>query len=253
MTIKEQLLQLTRQLFPTGRAFRIPYGSIKESIEKAYIESEARAYNDAMSILDTILPDNDNFTAEDATRWEQRLGMITNESVSLEDRKSAIKRKMNHPGDILARQSWDYIQNSLQAAGFNVWIHPNLNGESPENILILPLDLGEMGEPEMGEIEMGDAYSYFPEFFTAFEMGEPEMGEIEMGGYQYNLLVANGITQAEDAYFGIGDNYKCTFFVGGETLGTFASVPQNRELEFRQLLLKLKPAKTVGILFINYT
>lgn len=252
MTIKDQLLQLTRQLFPTGRAFRVPYGSIKESVEKAYIESEARAYNDGMSILNTILPDNDNFTAEDATRWEERLGLITNEAVSLEDRKAAIKRKMNHPGDILARQSWDYIQNSLQAAGFNVWVHSNLDGQSPESALILPLNLGEMGDPEMGEIEMGDTQSFYSDLFTFSEMDEIEMGAAEMNGVQYGNFCVNYLTQEEDNYFLIGDNYKCTFFVGGETLGTFANIPMERETEFRQLLLKLKPAKTVGILFINY-
>lgn len=252
MTIREQLLALTRQLLPTGRAMRISYGSLNEQVEKALILSEERLHADALGILDTILPDNDNFTTEDATRWEQRLGMITNESVSLPDRMAAIRRKMNHPGDILARQSAGYIQDQLQLAGFNVFIHENIPEQTPETVLILPLELGEMGEPEMGEIEMGDATSYYPDLFTFSEMGEIEMGEAEMGGYYYNNLVANNLLEDMDSFFNVGDNYKCCFFVGGEILGTFAEVPVERKKEFRQLILKLKPVQTIGILFINY-
>ena len=32
------------------------------------------------SILNSILPDNDNFDIDDAERWEERLGMISNSS-----------------------------------------------------------------------------------------------------------------------------------------------------------------------------
>ena len=52
--------------------------------------------------------------------------------------------------------------------------------------------------------------------------------------------------------FDIGDNYKSTFFIGGAVLGDFANVPFQREKEFRQLVLKLKPDQTIAFIFINF-
>lgn len=254
MSNKQRLLDLTRQLFPTGRAFRIPVNSVKEKFFNGLLESEKDAYKDGISILDSILPDNDNFTAQDATRWEQRLGMIDGSASTLTDRKAAIKRKMNHPGNILARQSWDYIQDQLQLAGFNVWVHENIPANTPESVIAAAIEeLGEMGDSEMGVIEMGSALSYYPELFTFPEMGEIEMGGAEMDGITYNNMVVNDINEDVDSTFLVGMNYKCTFFIGGEILGTFADVPIERKEEFRQLILKLKPVQTVAILFINYT
>ena len=249
-----QLLALTKQLLPKGRAFLMNENSLKERVERALILSEERFVLASLSVLDSILPDNDNFTVYDAELWEQRLGLITNPLVSLADRKAAIIRKMNHPGDVLARQSADYIQGQLQLAGFDVYVHENLNGQTPQSLLILPLELGEMGGDavEMGEIEMGDAESYYPDLFTFNEMGEFEMGEFEMGEIIYNNMCVNFIDEVSDSSFSIGSNYLCTFVIGGQNLGEFADIDVNRKNEFRQLILKLKPAQTVAYLFINY-
>src|SRR5690606_32537660 len=84
-----------------------------------------RAYADALKIQDAQLPDNDGFTADDATDWERRLGMIYSPLVPLADRKLAILRKMNHPGTIKARQNWLYVEGQLRAAGFDVYVHEN--------------------------------------------------------------------------------------------------------------------------------
>lgn len=251
---KDQLLALTKQLLPKGRAFLMNENSLKERVEKALILSEERFVLDSLSVLDSILPDNDNFTVYDAELWEQRLGLITNPLVSLADRKAAIIRKMNHPGDILARQSRDYIESQLQLAGFNVFVHENLNGQTPQSLLILPLELGEMGgdNSEMGEIEMGSAETYYPDLFTFNEMGEFEMGGNEMGEIIYNDMCVNYIDSSMDASFNVGSNYLCTFVVGGQVLGEFADVDVNRKDELRQLILKLKPTQTVAYLFINY-
>lgn len=252
MTISEKLLYATKLLFPTGRAFRISENSVKEKIEKGTIESEVRAYNDLASILDTILPDNDNFSAEDATRWEERLGMIVNDQVSLADRKLAIKRKMNHPGDIIARQSRDYIESQLQLAGFDVYVHENIPYTTPQDILSDLIGIGEMGSPEMGELEMGLPEIFYPTLFNISEMGELEMGAGEMGGVQYNNLIANSISEIEDSNFLISPSYDACFYIGASTIGEFANIQNERKEEFRQLVLRLKPAQTVGILFINY-
>ena len=83
----DKIKKLTKQLFPTGRAFNYPIGGGLDKLMSSLAESEKRAIDDNYSILDQILPDNSNFSADDATKWENRLGMITVSGVSLTDRK----------------------------------------------------------------------------------------------------------------------------------------------------------------------
>lgn len=249
-----KFIQLSKQLLPKGRIFNIPEGGTLESLnnEDSYWDNEAS--DDIKGILYSILPDNDNFTAEDATRWEQRLGLITNTAASLDNRKLAIKRKMNHPGSILARQSSDYIQDQLQAAGFDVYIHENLPLQTVENALGATVGIIQMGDGEMGDgLQMGSVYEYFSGLFSTYEMGEGEMGEVEMGGVHFKNIVANRIDEIEDQWHGTGSDNSNVFFVGGEIFANFANVDENRKDEFRQLILRLKPAQSVAFLLINYT
>lgn len=232
--IGDQLLALTKQLYPTGRAFNIHNGSKIERLHKALILSEERAYNDFVSTLFSILPDNDNFTSDDATLWETRLGLITNESVPLEDRKAAIIRKMNHPGVVRARQNYLYIQEQLQLAGFNVFVYENPDLLSPADII---------GSENTGIAEHSPNVEHME---TGMEHGSTEFGSVF-----YNCI-ANSIYENEDAFFDVGENLRATFYIGGDPLGTFADVDEDRKLEFRQLILRLKPVQSIGFLFINY-
>lgn len=232
MSIIGKIAQLTKQLYPTGRAFKMPIGSFFEKYHTALNLSEDRAYRDALSILDSALPDNDNFTAEDATDWERRLGLISNELVSLADRKLAIKRKMNHPGDIAARQHYLYLEGQLQAAGFDVYVYENRFDDGFGGYITMnPSDVGLSGDP--------------------VQLADGQLGDFQLGGAEFQI-VANSIFQSIDASFDVGTNLRSTFFIGGTPIGTSADVDQERELEFRQLILKIKPAQTVAYLFVNY-
>ena len=227
-----QISKLTRQLFPTGRAFGNKLDGVNEKLFTATDENISDLAADSEGVLDSILPDNDNFTTGDATRWEERLGMITNTAVSLSDRKSAIIRKMNHPGDIPARQSRDYLQDRLQAAGFDVYVYED-NGLTPaENFGILSAGVAE--------------HATFIEHQTGMPHGDSGNGSV------YEDTVANHIDEDTDQYFYVGTNFSRTFMISGNPLSAEADVDVNRKDEFRQLILKLKPAKSVAFLNINY-
>lgn len=262
MTYLSKIRLLTSVLYPTGRAYKGPTGGWRDKLHRAMGIHEAKAYADNLATLSAILPDNDNFTADDATDWERRLGLITNLSVPLADRKAAILRKMNHPGTIKARQHYLYLQGQLQLAGFNVFVHENRFDDGNGGLVTIDISefigigidgIGTHGEFEHGEIEHGDATTVFPELFTFATHGEFSHGEMEHGGFTYNEVVANEISAAADFGFNTGSNLRSTFFIGGEEIGTFASVPANREAEFRQLILRIKPVQTIGFLLINYT
>ena len=216
----DKIKKLTKQLFPTGRAFNYPIGGGLDKLMSALAESEKRAIDDNYSVLDQILPDSSNFSADDATKWENRLGMITVSGVSLSDRKESIKRKMNHPGTSPARQSHDYLQNGLRAAGFDVYVHENVSGS-----------------PVLG---------------TIIQSGQIQSGQLQSGSMPYLFKVVNSLDAEVDSNFVVSNNFRSVFLVGGSVSGTSADVQQLREKEFRQLILKLKPANTVAFLKINY-
>jgi hypothetical protein len=225
------LINLSIQLFPTGRAFRIPKNGIREKINNADRQQDEYILNSAIRILDSILPDNPNFTTDDATRWEQRLGMIVNEDLDLETRKIAIRRKMNHPGTILARQSAGYIQDQLRAVGFDVYVYENPNEINP---------LVYFGVPTSGiAIHATDVYHMATDLYHG-------------DTFLWDDVVANNIDYTKDAFFDVGLNLRCTFFICGATEGIFANVEAIRREEFRQLILKVKPTQTIAYLGINY-
>lgn len=235
MPFFDKILKLSRQLYPTGRAFKMPMGGDLEKLHRAIADVESAMYADALSILDSTLPDNDNFTLEDAQAWYTRLGLHDNGSADLEAKKAAIIRKINHPGTIPARQHYLYLQGQLQAAGFDVYVHENRFSD------------GEGGY----YTQTPDEVASITETLISEHSGELEHGMAEMGQTYQNICV-NHIDEDRDSTFAISPNLRSTFFIGGETLGTFAEVDEDRKEEFRQLILKIKPVQTVAYLFTNY-
>jgi hypothetical protein len=194
--------------------------------------SEAKADDDARAIMDSLLPDNDNFTASDATDWERRLRLITKESVSLSDRKLAITRKMNHPGTVPARSSYRFIQKQLRDAGFDVYVYENRFWDGSEYVTMTPEEITGDVPPEV-------------------QHADGQHGDFQHGDGIWNI-VANYIDESLDFSFNIGENLRFTFFISGPLIDTYADVDEDRKNEFRQLILKVKPTNTVAYLFVNY-
>lgn len=213
-------------------------GSNLERLHLGLSISEDKAFNDALAVLNSILPDNVFFTADDASDWERRLGMISNPLVDLEDRKLAIARKLSYPGVQPAHGHYLYLQNQLNKAGFNVYVYENRFPNYPDDgtyYTQTPLDVS--GDPSiLDEVQHGD-----------IQHGDSQHG------IRYNNVIANYIDEEKDKAFDIGGSWRCTFFIGGSPLGTFASVPAVRKDEFRELILKVKQVQDIGFLFINYT
>lgn len=249
--------KVTGQLYPTGRAFKHPYDGVMDKVHKALGDTEDQAFVDAHSIFDSILPDNANFTADDATDWEVRLGMITNTALPLADRKSAILRKMRHPGELRPRQAAVYIERELQAANFTTcFVHENLTGQSPIDYYAAgqSTSLSQFGLFEYGTNEFGGPTSQAQSaMMIVNQYGQFQYGQLQYG-YNWNgdFLIANRIDPIADQSFDVGTSFRSSFFIGGSTFGSFANVAASREAEFRQLVLKLKPANTVAFIFINY-
>jgi hypothetical protein len=209
-----------------------------EKLHKALIVSEGDAWDGAVSILNDIIPDNSGFTLYDATEWERRLAIIGNSTMPFADRKAAILQKMAYPGiDAAPRQAASFLQTQLRAAGYDVYVYENIFPDgmggfitkTPSEILGIPAGTAIYGTFEYGEVEYGEEW-------------------IDAG----ITLCVNYLEESKDAVFAIGSNYRSTFYIAGNPITTFADVDATRKENFRQLILQLKPAQTVGILFVNY-
>lgn len=224
----DSLKSLSSQLYPTGRAWYKPENGVFYKFDQAINLSFLRLIIDGKLFIDGIFPDNDKFTVQDARLWEFRLGLISNENLDLESRKSAISRKMGHPNNIMARQHPLFIQKQLQDSGFNVWVHENtFPYRTPNEILELSLNDTQHSDTTYhggGTSHGGDTFS----------------------------VIANSIEQIESYSIGGAENLWATFFIGGENLGDVATVPSSRLREFKELVIKLKPANLVAFTFINY-
>lgn len=228
----DKLVQLSKQLYPTGRAFKMPIDGDFEKLTKAIARSEERLYLDSYTILDAVLPDNDNFTTDDATDWERRLGMLNGSLNTLTDRKAAITRKLNAPGINPAKGHYLNLERELNLAGFNVFVYENIPAIAASSFT---------GATTLGGIT------------KPLQYGQQQYGKFNYGVY-YTNKIANSVEESIDAGFNIGGTYKSTFFIGGDgSNGFVADVPLARKKEFRELILKIKQVQSIGFLFINYT
>lgn len=223
--------KLTNQLLPTGRAFRL--NGWGDALNSAIAGVEFQFYSDTISILDSLMPDTDRFTEDDCTNWERILGLATGANNTLDERKSAIYRKMSNPGVNPAKGHYLVIQEQLQLAGFNVYVHENMFASYPtgwETVNPATLNPAILSEGQHGGVSQhGNGQSHY-----------------------LNQVIANSIYNEVDITFNIGDDLNNTFFIGDSTLGTYANVPASRETEFRQTVLQLKQTHKIALLFINF-
>lgn len=235
MAIVDRIKQLTKQLYPTGRAFRMPLGGVFDKLHNALNKSEAKAYSASVSLLDSAIPDNDNFSVDDATDWERRFGLISNPTLSLSIRRLAIKNKMAKTRNIPARQHYLYMQGRLQAAGFNVYVYENRFSDGMGGYIT-----------KSPVVFSNEAYPISP-----YQYGQFQYGQVNYGGTPSNKI-ANSLSPSIDNSFNIGSSFRCTFFIGGVVPGDWANVDASRETEFRQLILNLKGVHKIGFLLIHY-
>jgi uncharacterized protein YmfQ (DUF2313 family) len=245
--VSQQISRLARQLFPNGRAFWIPIPGFFDKLNVSTggdgenrVGTLEKTYNDTAGILNNILPDNAQFTDgtidaadNDCNDWERRMGLVqygvtSATTPTTEVRKQAIATKMNYPGTNRPRQSAEYLETQLRSAGFDVHVYENLDAQTPGEILGIPY-----GEAEHGLIEHG---------------------ETEHGGYTGGVTkIAQYLEEYKDEAIAVaGDVYHSTFIIAGSAIDVFADVQLIRKTEFRQQILRLKPAHMIGFLFINY-
>lgn len=220
----DDIVKLKKQLLPTGRAFNIPVGGDFEKLLLGLADQESDSFNDALSILDMIIPDNANFSVADAVRWEKVLSISASGNDSLANRMAAIYRKMQFPSGAKGRQHKNYLEGQLRAANFDVKVY-----------------------------EYGDIKDYFTNKVHSLDT-KHSFSTIHGSGYEipfYNEIVANYLNkEMEIPVTPTLDNLRNIFWIAGDTFDEFPNIPPFRIEEFRHIILTIKPLHTVAFLRI---
>lgn len=231
----KKLMDLTNLLYPTGRAWYLPESGVFKKMHEVINNSMIRVKSFTAEMMDSYFPDNENFNEEDCDFWEYKLGLSTSNSLPLSVRRDIILRKISFPRNIVARQSLSYIQSQIDIYGFNVKIYENIfydqSGqpyhETPGNIITQSLLDTQHG-------------------------GDTQHGEPTQHGKGSYDIIAN---KMDDEQYQIGGNQNlwATFFIASpNNLFEMATVPIKRKKEFKELILKLKPAHLVAFTLIKY-
>jgi uncharacterized protein YmfQ (DUF2313 family) len=217
------IVKLKKQLLPTGRAFNVPTGGVFEKLLFSLSGEEISAYNAAMGILNEIIPDNSEFSTDEAARWEKILSISAAENDSLSNRKKVILRKMQFPGLAKGRQHKNYLEGQLRDANFNVRIY-----------------------------EYNDVKNYFKTVVHSATL--PHSQRIRHGSLiipSYTGIIANYLDGSLETIVPASiENLRNVFWIAGETFNQFVTIPPYRVEEFRHIVLTIKPLHTVAFIRI---
>jgi hypothetical protein len=233
---------------PTGRAWNGPVMTASfDGVGYEFNTAEENA-TDIASIENILF--NDKLTA-----WQNVLGLTP--VGTLTEQNNDVVRKLRDTGGLRAQD----IEDSLQAAGFSVYVHTNHFAGTADQFLM-------GGSAQMG----GAAYMTAPKIYgvdprpylnsySDFMMGRSAsfMGSAYMQATRQSDIVVNSILASDDEQYrsviaaaNSQIEWQYILFIGGQTFGTSADVDTDRESEFRRLILELKPLGMMVILLVNY-
>jgi hypothetical protein len=154
-----------------------------------------------------------------------------------------------NPDEIAQRQNLDaawkstggqglaYFQSLIDAAGFNVTVHPSLDPLT--NTYRNPLDY-LAPSPDIGAIQCGSE--------SAFCAGEFAYCSGLQGGIQDHIVNQDLSGRVQPPISPDPATFPFWIYVGGETFGDRATIPAGREIEFQDLILSIFP----GTYWIGY-
>lgn len=240
-------LRIFQHLLPNARAWRI---TIDKQLRQ-FFEGLSGVGDSVKTFMDLIYFDVFPDDTRELSAWELQFGLI---STGLTDQQR--RDRLTAAWRAVGGQDPTYIQETLQANGFPVFVHEfwepgtepavNVTGpptvRNPFNVLrdntgIQSFDI-ECGEPlaECGEplAECGE---------TSENPGYPLVNKVRLPDGSGFIEYVIPIDTATWPYF---------LYIGGETFGTTVTIDPARKNEFEALMLKICPAQQwIGVI-ANY-
>lgn len=223
-------------LLPDGKAWRL---TISKAL-RSFFEGLVGGFTDVRTYSDDVYLDLFPETTRELDAWEKQFGILP--AVLEADRRSNLAAEWRATGG----QDPTYIQEVLQAAGFDVWIHEWWSSGPAPYVPRDPRDYTE--QPLIGTIQCSAlanqhqcrAVPFAPEC-NRFLANEP------------NYLVNENWTGEAPPPIPEDPAYWPYFlYIGGETFGDVALIPTARRAEFERLILKLCPLQHWIVILVDY-
>jgi len=266
-------LRIITHLLPNARAWRITV----EKTLRDFFEGLAASTSVFKEYIDDIYGDIFPQTTREIDAWERQFGLLDTGLTEQERRD-----RLDATWKALGGQSPRYIQDTLQDAGFDVYVHEwwepiigrpgggSINGDVTP-VVRNPLDVlddGTSGVPFTmfdggSDSQDGDAESQ--DGGTDTPLGYPLVNKIVVPSTDVigdgSASMTDGATTAQDGGFIISYNqvqyvipndptkWPYFLYIGGEVFSEQAFVSQSRRDEFEDLCLKICPTEQwLGIL-----
>lgn len=230
------LFDTIKALLPNAAAWRI----VTDKPLRRFFRGLSGAPDDAREFADEVLLDAFPDTTRQLTEWERQFGIRANGNTA--ERRQAVDVAWKASGG----QSPRYIQDLLQAAGFDLYVHEWWSSGPDPWVARDPRDYTT--QPITGVFQCFDGPGA-PECFdgpgapycNAFLANDP--------GYLVNLDLTKRAPPPVPA-----DSSKWPYFlyIGAETFPNRAEVPDWRRSELEALVLKLKPAQQWVVMLVDY-
>lgn len=235
------MINLVRRLLPRSRAFRLAVGSTIERFFRGWASLPEAIRDDADLLVDDVRPDRTRLLVE----FEAQFGLSGRGTES--ERRMALAAAWKATGG----QSPRYLQDVLQAAGFEVWVHewwdgPDVAPRTPRDPRLYVLPVLE------GTVQCRDDSSPTQVCARADDApGQPQANDwLAADPLYFNNLLGTPMKPppvpddpATWPYF---------VYVGGRFFPSHAQVPLERREEFRELLLRLFPADLWIVTLVDY-
>ena len=228
--------KLFQRLLPTGKAWQI----VVDKPLRRFFEGLSETPADVKEFADEVLLDAFPDTTRQLTEWERQFGLRANGNTA--ERRRAVDVAWKASGG----QSPRYIQDLLQAAGFDLYVHEWWSSGPAPWVARDPRDYTT--QPITGAFQCFDGPGA-PECFDG--PGAPYCNDFLANdpGYLVNLdLTKRAPPPVPD------DSSKWPYFlyIGAETFPNRAEVPDWRRSELEALVLKLKPAQQWVVMLVDY-
>jgi hypothetical protein len=235
-------------LLPRAWAWRVT----QRTNLRRFFDGLGPAFDDAKAGIDEPWEQLSPATTTELAEWERQFGLQPNPNEAI--------RRLNLAAEWRATggQSPAYVQDVLQTAGFDVYVHEWWSSGPPTYVTRNPHDYTEI--PLIGTVQCTpETYRFDGQPLCSD--GLPDYLGRLVPQYQCNAFLVNDphylvnklLTQ--EAPPPIPNDpavYPFFFYVGGETFPNHATVPASRRAEFERLLLKLRPLHLWIVTLIDY-
>jgi len=263
---------IIKHLLPNAKAWRI---TLDKNLKRFfggldYLETSIKSFYDLLWV------DINPQTTRQITEWEDQFG-LNNSMLTEQQRRDRLSASWSAFGG----QSPKYIQDKLQAFGFNVYIHEWWEPASRPAV-----GIHAAGTPRnpflyinsstiLAMVDCGEALAQCGEAFaqagnTVNPPGYLLVNKILVSQENFTITCGEALAQAGESLAQCGqfdgfvefykeytlpfnqDYWSYILYIGGQTFGTMAQVPPARKDEFEALCLRLKPAQQWLGMLVDY-